>query len=47
MLYLGNRSHSHSVDTQKALHAADGYLYLGMPSEALDELSGVHSPFAS
>lgn len=41
MLYLGNRSHSHSVETQRALHAADGYLYLGMPVEALEELGNV------
>src|SRR6188474_19750 len=44
MLYLGNRSHSHSLDTQKALHAADGYLYLGMPDEALTELHSVPQP---
>ena len=41
MLYLGTRNHSHSKDTQKALHAADGYLYLRMPQEALEELDGV------
>ena len=44
MLYLGNRSHSHSAQTEKALHAADGYLYLGMPTEALDELTVVPVP---
>jgi tetratricopeptide (TPR) repeat protein len=44
MLYLGNRSHSHSVVTRKALHAADGYLYLGMPDEALNELEVVPTP---
>lgn len=41
MLYLGNRTHSHSAQTQRALHAADGYLYLGMSQEALDELCAV------
>lgn len=44
MLYLGTRSHSHSAQTQRALHAADGYLYLGMPGEALDELHIVPVP---
>jgi tetratricopeptide (TPR) repeat protein len=44
MLYLGNRSHSHSEETQRALHAADGYLYLGMPEEALGELHAVPVP---
>ena len=44
MLYLGNRSHSHSLTTQRALHAADGYLYLGMPDEALGELREVPVP---
>ncbi len=44
MLYLGNRSHSHSAQTQRALHAADGYLYLGMPDEALGELLIVPVP---
>lgn len=43
MLYLGNHHHSHSIDTQRALHAADGYLYLGMPAEALGELGRVSS----
>jgi len=38
MLYLGNRSNTHSLDTQRALHATDGYLYLGLPDEALREL---------
>src|SRR4051812_17416760 len=41
MLYLGTRNHSHSRETQKALHAADGYLYLGLPEEALGELNDV------
>ena len=44
MLYLGNRSHSHSLATQRALHAADGYLYLGMADEALGELQDVPVP---
>ena len=44
MLYLGNRSHSHSLATQRALHAADGYLYLGMADEALGELQYVPVP---
>ncbi len=44
MLYLGTRNHSHSPETQRALQAADGYLYLGMPQEALGELEGVQAP---
>ena len=44
MLYLGNREHSHSAQTQRALHAADGYLYLSMMEEALEELAGVPVP---
>jgi predicted Zn-dependent protease len=41
MLYLGNRTHSHSVETQRALHAADGYLYLGLADEAFGELQTI------
>jgi predicted Zn-dependent protease len=44
MLYLGNRTHSHSFETQRALHAADGYLYLGLADEALGELEAVPVP---
>lgn len=44
MLYLGNRNSSHSMETQRALHAADGYLFLGMPEEALGELGAVPVP---
>jgi tetratricopeptide (TPR) repeat protein len=39
MLYIGNRTNSHSAETQRALHAADGYLYLGLPDFALEELA--------
>jgi hypothetical protein len=41
MLYLGLRERSHSFQTQRALRAADGYLYLGMATEALGELEGI------
>ena len=41
MLYLGVRERSHSFATQRALRAADGYLYLGMAKEALEELDAV------
>ncbi len=44
MLYIGNRTFSHSIDTQRALHAADGYLYLGLPDYAHEELKGVPFP---
>lgn len=43
MLYLATRARSHSAETQRALHAADGYLALGMHREALDEFGGVHA----
>jgi predicted Zn-dependent protease len=32
------------MQTQRALHAADGYLYLGLPDEALGELTQVPVP---
>ncbi len=41
MLYLSSRPRSHSPEAQQALHAADGYLFLSMPREALDELEGI------
>lgn len=33
-----------SQEAQKSLQAADGYLYLGMPAEALQELHDVPAP---
>ena len=41
MLYIGNRTNSHSAQTQRALHAADGYLYLGLADFALEELDSI------
>lgn len=41
MLYLGKRERTHSLETQRALRAADGYLFLGMPKEALEELDAI------
>ena len=41
MLYLGNRERTHSFETQRALRAADGYLFLGMPMEAFEELDTI------
>jgi tetratricopeptide (TPR) repeat protein len=41
MLYLKSPPKSHSSETHRALEAADGYLYLGMPTEALDEFSAI------
>jgi predicted Zn-dependent protease len=41
MLYLAYRSHSHTPETQRALQAADGYLFLKMPEEALEELGRI------
>ncbi len=39
MLYLKNHSRSHSVEVQRALEAADGYLYLGMTRDALAQIA--------
>ncbi len=41
MLYIGNRTNSHSIETQRALHGADGYLFLGLPDFALEALDDV------
>ena len=41
MLYLKTQPKPHSSETHRALEAADGYLYLGMPKEALEEFGGV------
>jgi tetratricopeptide (TPR) repeat protein len=41
MLYLANRSRAHTINTHRALQAADGYLYLGMADEALMELNAI------
>ena len=41
MLYLAQQPKVQNPQTQRALHAADGYLYLGMKEEALEELDGV------
>ena len=41
MLYLGNRERIHSFETQRSLRAADGYLYLGLATEALEELDAI------
>ena len=44
MLYIGNRTFSHSAEAQRALHAADGYLYLGLADYALKQLDFVPVP---
>ncbi len=44
MLYIGNRNNSHSAETERALLAADGYLYLNLPDYALEELQQVPAP---
>ncbi len=38
MLYLSQKPHPHTAPTQRALRAADGYLFLGLADEALQEL---------
>jgi len=42
MLYLNTESPRLSSEAERALEAVDGYLYLGMPDEALDELRDIH-----
>ena len=41
MLYLSQHPHPHTAQTQRGLRAADGYLYLGLPAEALRELDAI------
>ena len=41
MLYLKNQTRSNSPEAQRALEAADGYLYLGLSREALAEIDSV------
>jgi len=41
MLYLKTQQRAHSAETHRALEAADGYLYLGMPAEALTEFDAI------
>lgn len=42
MLQLSNRPTVHSLETQRALFAADGYLFLNLPEEALAEVESIH-----
>jgi tetratricopeptide (TPR) repeat protein len=44
MLYLNHQNQAHTEDTRRALRAADGYLYLGLATEALDELNSTPEP---
>ena len=41
MLYLANRKRARSPETQRSLHASEGYLFLEMVSEALSELDSI------
>src|SRR4051794_25235414 len=41
MLYLKTHARKHSIETQRALDASEGYLYLGLHPEALEELDRV------
>ncbi len=41
MLYLSQHPRPCSAETQRALHAADGYLYFGLSNEALAELDAI------
>jgi len=42
MLYLTGDPNQLNPDLQRSLHAVDGYLYLGMHTEALKELNGIN-----
>ncbi len=41
MLYLSQQPKTQTHETQRALHAADGYLYFGMVDEALQEIESI------
>lgn len=41
MLYLSQHPRPCTAETQRALHAADGYLFFGLAAEALAELSAI------
>ena len=41
MLYLHHQPQSYEIGTRRALEAADGYLFLGLPEEALQEVESV------
>lgn len=41
MLYLKSQPRPHSPETHRALEAGDGYLFLGMPAEALKEFAAI------
>ena len=41
MLYLAQQPRVESPEAQRALHAADGYLFLGLHQEAMGELNRV------
>ena len=41
MLYLRSQSSPPSPETQRVLQAADGYLFLGLPADALAELDSL------
>ena len=41
MLYLKNQIRSQSPESQRALAAADGYLYLGLTEDALDQIAQI------
>jgi predicted Zn-dependent protease len=41
MLYLKIHPKTQTAETHRALRAVDGYLFLGMPKEAMQELDGL------
>jgi len=44
MLYLSQPTRTQSIETQRALNAADGYLYFNMLDEALGEIGTIPEP---
>lgn len=45
MLYLNSQSEEQSAELQRSLQAADGYLFLGLPDVALQELKGIEADY--
>jgi tetratricopeptide (TPR) repeat protein len=45
MLYLTHKSHAQTPELERPLMAADGFLFLGMPEQALEELAKIPSDY--
>jgi predicted Zn-dependent protease len=44
MLYLKTQTRSQAPEIRRVLEAADGYLFLRMPGEALEEIASITAP---